>query len=471
MTNAYDPFDADKPLAMRCACGRSHSVADHIQAFGSTYKAQEDRQTRLVQASGQTSTEQRASDFLEAALVKALFPQEPLRRAFIKAVGRNTAMAAIASMFPMAAMQAMAQEKKALEKTDLKIGFLPITCATPLVAADPLGFYAKEGLKVSLSRTAGWAVVRDKTLAGEFDAAHMLSPMPLAISMGLGADATPMVMPAIENVNGNAITLHVKHKNNRDPKNWKGMKFAIPFDYSMHNFLLRYYLAENGLNPDTDVQLRVMAPPDMVANLRAENIDGFIVAEPFNQRAVFDNVGFIHKLTSELWDNHPCCAFAATRSFVEKNPNTFAALFRAIVTSTLHCSTMENRKDVAAAIAGPNYLNQPITVLEQVLLGRFADGLGAVRNEPNRINFDPFPWQSMAVWMLTQMKRWGYVKQEINYAQIAEQVFLATDARKRMAELGFTAPKVNSKTHVIMGKTFDPTKPQAYVKSFAISKA
>jgi nitrate/nitrite transport system substrate-binding protein len=103
-------------------------------------------------------------------------------------------------------------------------------------------------------------------------------------------------------------------------------------------------------------------------------------------------------------------------------------------------------------------------------LGRFADGLGNIRNEPNRINFDPFPWQSMAIWMLTQMKRWGYVKEDINYAQIAEQVFLATDARKRMAELGFTAPKINSKTHTIMGKTFDPTKPEAYVNSFAINK-
>jgi nitrate/nitrite transport system substrate-binding protein len=466
MSEFFAPFDADRPLMLKCSCGRDHAATDHHAEASADAAA-----ATLRQRSLSSEFEAYSNAFIEATLVKALFPQEPVRRAFIKAVGRNTAMAAIASMFPMAAMQAMAQDKKALEKTDLKIGFLPITCATPLVVADPLGFYAKEGLKVSLSRTAGWAVVRDKTLAGEFDAAHMLSPMPLAISMGLGADATPMVMPAIENINGNAITLHVKHKNNRDPKNWKGMKFAIPFDYSMHNFQLRYYLAENGINPDTDVQLRVMAPPDMVANLRAENIDGFIVAEPFNQRAVFDGVGFIHKLTSEIWDNHPCCAFAATRSFVEKNPNTFAALFRAIVTSTMHCSNMENRKDVAAAIAGPNYLNQPITVLEQVLLGHFADGLGAVRNDPNRINFDPFPWQSMAIWMLTQMKRWGYVKEEINYAQIAEQVFLATDARKRMAELGFTAPKSNSKTHVIMGKTFDPTKPQAYVKSFAISKS
>jgi len=451
MSLSRDALDEqDRPLAMRCGCGLPHTVGEHLAAADASEAAH-------------------GEALMQETLLKALLPQAPLRRAFLRAVGRNTALAAIASVFPLASLQAMAQDKAKLEKTELKIGFLPITCATPLVAADPLGFYEKEGLKVALNRTAGWAVVRDKTLAGEFDAAHMLSPMPLAITMGLGASAAPMVMPAIENVNGNAITLHVKHKDKRDPKLWKGMRFAIPFDYSMHNFLLRYYLAEHGLNPDTDVQLRVMAPPDMVANLRAENIDGFIVAEPFNQRAVFDGVGFIHTLTSEIWDNHPCCAFAATRGFVDAHPNTFAALFRAIVRSTLHCSKMENRQDVAKAIAGPNYLNQPLTVLEQVLLGRFADGLGAVRNEPNRINFDPFPWQSMAVWMLTQMKRWGYVKQDIQYAQLAEQVFLATDARRRMSELGFTAPVANSKTHVIMGKAFDPAQPEAYLKSFPIA--
>lgn len=467
MTDFYDPYDADRPLQMKCHCGLDHTVADHVAAFGQAPKT---ATPAPVPASAAAMEEALSTEFVQASLVKALFPQESLRRAFLKAVGARTAAAAIASVLPVGAMQALAQDKRPLEKTNLKIGFLPITCATPLVAADPLGFYAKEGLKVELNRTAGWAVVRDKTLAGEFDASHMLSPMPLAISMGLGSQPTPMVMPAIENVNGNAITLHVKHKDKRDPKQWKGMKFAIPFDYSMHNFLLRYYLAENGIDPDTDVQLRVMAPPDMVANLRAENIDGFIVAEPFNQRAVFDGVGFIHLLTSELWDKHPCCAFAATRGFVEQSPNTFAALFRAIVTSTLHCSKMENRKDVATAIAGPNYLNQPQTVLEQVLLGRFADGLGKVRNDPNRIDFEPFPWHSMAVWMLTQMKRWGYVKGDVNYAQLAEQVFLATDARKRMAELGFKAPAANSMTHTIMGKTFDPAQADAYLKGFAIRK-
>ena len=156
------------------------------------------------------------------------------------------------------------------------------------MVAGAAGYYEKEGLKVSLQKTAGWAVVRDKVLAKEFDASHMLSPMPLALTMGLGATPTPMVMPVMENTNGNAITLHVKHQNNRDPKNWKGFKFAVPFDYSMHNFLLRYYLAENGINPDTDVQIRVVPPPEMVANLRSGNIDGFLGPDPFNQRAVFD---------------------------------------------------------------------------------------------------------------------------------------------------------------------------------------
>ena len=449
--NPFRPYSGRSSLGS-CVCGGHAGAAEHQAAV----------------ADGDEDSERRARHFVEAAAVRALFPDDHLRRNFLRAVGRRTAMAAVASLLPLPALQAMAQDKQPLEKTRLNIGFLPITCATPLVAADPLGFYAKEGLQVVLNRTAGWAVVRDKTLAGEFDAAHMLSPMPLALSMGLGSGSAPTVIPAIENVNGNAITLHVKHKDKRDPRSWKGMTFAIPFDYSMHNFLLRYYLAEYGLDPDKDVKLRVMAPPDMVANLRSEGIDGFIVAEPFNQRAVFEGVGYIHTLTSEIWDKHPCCAIAATSRFVETHPNTFAALFRAIVSSTLHCSNRANRKEVAAAIAGPNYLNQPITVLEQVLLGRFADGLGNVRDVPDRIDFEPFPWHSMAVWMLTQMRRWGYIKQDVDYAQIAAQVFLATDARKRMADLGLQAPPSNSMKHTIMGKVFDPAQPRAYLKSFAI---
>ena len=224
-------------------------------------------------------------------------------------------------------------------------------------------------------KTAGWAVIRDKTLNKQYDAAHMLSPMPLAITLGIGSGAIPYTVPAIENINGQAITLSVKHKDKRDPKQWKGFKFAVPFDYSMQNYLLRCYLAEHGIDPDKDVQIRSVPPPEMVANLRADNIDGFLAPDNVVQRAVYDGVGFIHTLTKELWGGHPCCAFAASKEFVSSNPNTYCALLRAIVDATAFAAKPENRKQIAEAIAPVNFLNQPVTVVEQVLSGNCADGL------------------------------------------------------------------------------------------------
>jgi nitrate/nitrite transport system substrate-binding protein len=467
MSEFFDPYDADRPLMMNCSCGRDHTLADHHAEVAADSAAIE-----LRRRSETAEFEAYSNEFIEATLVKAIFPHDEERRMFLRAVGKGTAMAAIASVLPVASLQAMAQAKGPLEKTNLKIGFIPITCATPLIMAHPLGFYEKQGLKVEVTKTAGWALVRDKMINKEYDASHFLSPMPLAISMGLGSTATPMNVATIQNINGQAITLSLKHKDNRDPKNWKGFKFGIPFDYSIHNFLLRYYLAENGLNPDTDVQLRVIPPAEMVANLRAGNIDGFLGPDPFNQRAVFDEVGFIHLLTKDLWNGHPCCAFGTSTEFIQKNPNTFAALYRAVLTSAAMARQPKNRELIAKVIAPSQYLNQPEAVLMQVLTGKFADGLGKIQNVPDRADFDPMPWQSMAVWMLTQMKRWGYVKGEVDYKAIAEKVFLITDARRHMKELGmeFKAGPAFVK-HTIMGKEFDPAKPDAYLKSFAISKA
>ena len=457
-SDRHDPYDSDRPLLMRCSCGQHTSEADHAAA---TLRAR----------SESAEFEAESRNFIEASLVKALFPQDAVRRRFLRAVGRNTAMAAIGSVLPIASLQAMAQDKATPEKKDLKIGFIPITCATPLIMAHPLGFYSKQGLNVEVVKTAGWALIRDKMLNKEYDATHFLSPMPLAISLGLGSTATPMNVATIQNTNGQAITLAMKHKENRDPKNWKGFKFAVPFEYSMHNFLLRYYVAEAGLNPDVDIQIRVVPPPEMVANLRAGNIDGFLGPDPFNQRAVFEEVGFIHLLTKELWNGHPCCAFGTSTEFIQKNPNTFAALYRAVLTAAAMAREAKNRELIAKVISPQAYLNQPETVLTQVLTGKFADGLGNVRTVPDRADFDPIPWQSMAVWMLTQMKRWGYLKGDVNYKQIAEKVFLLTDAKKQMKALDQKVPEGAYPKFTIMGKVFDPEKAAAYVDSFAIKKA
>ena len=190
--NIYRPFDTQSSLR-RCGCGQSVDGAAH--------------RCRI------SDPETRSNDFVEAAAVRALFPNDTTRRRFLAAVGKTAAMAAIHSVLPIASLQAMAAETPAaLETKNLKIGFIPITCATPLIMADPMGLYAEQGLNVSLIKTAGWALVRDQMLNGELDASHFLSPMPLAISMGMGSSPQPMRVATIQNVNGQAITLALKHK-------------------------------------------------------------------------------------------------------------------------------------------------------------------------------------------------------------------------------------------------------------------
>ncbi|AFK52160.1 CmpA/NrtA family ABC transporter substrate-binding protein [Tistrella mobilis] len=413
---------------------------------------------------------------VENAVVRSMFGgNEIARRSFLKTVGAGAFAAALASVLPLDRVKAAVKDGMTgggpLEKTKLNIGFVPITCATPIIMAHPMGFYERRGLDVQVIKTAGWAVARDKSLNKEYDASHMLTPMPLAITMGAGSTAQPFLMPAVENINGQAIVLHVDHKDKRDPRDWKGFRFGVPFEYSMHNFLLRYYVAEHGLDPDKDIQIRVVPPPEMVANLRAGNLDGYLSPDPFNQRAVWEKVGFIHLLTKDIWEGHPCCAFACSKAFAEEMPNTYGALVMALLEATSYAADPANRKEISAAIAPANYLNQPVPVIEQVLTGRFADGLGQVQDVPDRIDFDPFPWHSMGVWILTQMKRWGYISGEIDYRGIAEQVYLAAETGAWMKELGLTPPEVTYEPHTIMGKTFDPADPEGYLASFAIRRS
>jgi nitrate/nitrite transport system substrate-binding protein len=445
-----NPFDPETSLG-GCACGRHASKAEHDASVAS-------EQAKMQR-------------FVETAVMRAVFPEDAARRRFLKAVGSATAIAALAQVFPIATATDVFAQSGPPEKKDLKIGFIPITCATPIIMASPMGFYQKAGLNVEVIKTAGWAVIRDKTINKEYDAAHMLSPMPIAITLGVGSNPVPYTMPAVENINGQAITLAMKHKDARDPKQWKGFKFAVPFDFSMHNYLLRYYVAEAGLDPDVDIQIRSVPPPEMVANLRAGNIDGFLGPDPFNQRAVYDGVGFLHILSRELWDGHPCCAFAASREFITSTPNTYAALLKAIIEATAFASKAENRKQIATAIAPANYLNQPETVLEQILTGTYADGLGGIKRDPKRVDFDPFPWHSFAIWIMTQMKRWGQLKGDVNYKAVAQQVYLATDAAKAMKDAGLTPPTATTKSFSVMGKVFDPEQPEAYINSFAIKRS
>ena len=476
----HSPYDAEKSLVHQgCNCGSGHDdLAEHSTSCSrresetSTATATLERTSNDdLETTEPTDIESMTDRIVETSIVKAIFGgNDVARRRFLKTVGAAAAIEMIRDFFPVDTAKAMAQESaKNLEKTDLSIGFIPITCATPIIMGEPMGFYKKNGLNAKVRRASGWAMVRDWAITKEVDAAHMLSPMPLSISLGAGSPKVPFLMPAVENINGQAITLANKHKGVKEAKDMKGFRFCVPFEYSMHNYLLRYYLAEGGVHPDKDVEIRVVPPPEMVANLKAGNVDGYLAPDPFNQRAVYEKCGFLFKLSKEIWEGHPCCAFAASAEFAQTYPNTFLALFKTIVEATHYASNPDNRDEIAKAIAPKNYLNQPEIVLKQVLTGKYADGLGAIKNDPKRIDFDPYPWHSMAVWILTQMKRWKHVEGDFDYKKGAEEVYLAGQCGELTKELGFDAYETTYKKHTIMGKEFDADKADEYLKSFPIN--
>jgi nitrate/nitrite transport system substrate-binding protein len=392
---------------------------------------------------------------VDAALLAGLFPDAVQRRGLLRTVGAATLLAALADILPVGTLRAIAQERAAPEKPKLAIGFLPITCAVPLIMGYERGTFAKQGLEVTLQKVPGIALIRDKMINGELDLSQQVMPVPLATTAGVGGTVVPTKVLTILNQNGNSLVLANKHVNNRDPKNWKGFRFAVPFELSHQTLQLRYYLARAGLDPDRDVSYRVVPPSEYVSNLRTDNIDGFFGGEPGGQRAVYERAGFIHLISKEIWPGHPCCSITATDAWIDAHPNTFMAFFRAAIEAGVYASEPANRTGMAKIVAQPGYLNQPETVIEQVIGGRFADGLGHVQNVPDRVDYQPFPHPSMAIWLVGQMKRWKMLPSDVDAKKLATQVMLATEARKLMAEAGAPSPGPDNRVEVIMGEPFD----------------
>ncbi len=393
------------------------------------------------------------------------------RRDFLTKVAAAAAVVTLASCVNNGANQTESSPTSAsptgtLEKTDLTIGFIPIACAIPIVASEPLGIYKKHGLNVTLKRMPNWAAVRESAIAGELDAYHMLSPMPIAMSLGLGSTAFPIKLASIENINGQSIAVAIKHKDKvKSAADFKGMSIGVPFPYSMHNLLLRYYLASGGLNPDKDVKIEIVPPPDSVAKMAAGQLDAFLMPDNFGQRAIFEKVGFIHMLTKDLWDGHPCCAFAASQQWIDANPNSFRAVNKAIIEAAGYTNEASNRLETAKLMSERKYLNQPEPVLQAVLTGKFDNGLGQTLDVPDRIKFDPYPWKSFATWISSQMVRWDLMPDEkAKYEEIADQVYMTDLARELAKELGQNPPAEATRVEKLKTGDFDPAKASEYVQ-------
>lgn len=357
-----------------------------------------------------------------------------------------------------------------LEKKSLKVGFIPITCATPIIMAKPMGFYERYGMNVEVVKMPSWGAVRDSAIAGELDAYHMLAPMPIAMTLGLGTAPFSVKLASIENINGQAITVAKRHAGKvKEAKDFKGFVIGVPFPFSMHNLLLRYYLAQGGINPDTDVQIRPVPPPDSIAQLVAGDLDAMLMPDPFNQRAVYEDAGFIHLLTKDLWDGHPCCAFATGEPWIQEHPLTFQALNKAIIEAAGYAHQAKNRAEIAKAISGRAYLNQPPEVVEAVLTGKFENGLGQTLDVPDRIDFNPYPWQSFANWIQSQLVRWDLGKaaaaiQAGDFDANSASIFLTSDAQKLEAEMGLNPPKEQFRVEKLAYDTFDPQQPMQYIE-------
>ncbi len=486
-TMPQDPIDMIDDLA------KMGLYKDEAFAAADSVNAHELRKTLFMRmaAKGDPKRERlieelaRQAGGLENAFAAAFGPQAGLffsdsirngpftRREFLKSLAVGAALVTAASVPKPMDDQVHAQEPGELEKTELQVGFIPITCATPIIMSEPLGFYEKHGFQARVVKMPSWGAVRDSAIAGELDAYHMLAPMPIAMTLGLGSASFGVKLASIENINGQAITVAERYKGQvNGPADFKDFVIGVPFPYSMHNLLLRYYLATGGLDPDVDVQIRPVPPPDSIAQLVAGDIDAYLMPDPFNQRAVFEGAGFIHLLTKDLWPGHPCCAFAASDQWIEAHPNTFRALNKAIIEAAGYAQNPQNRPEIARAISTRAFLNQPEEVVRSVLTGEFEDGQGGEFNIPDRIDFDPYPWQSFANWISSQLVRWdlqgdGRVAEAITpdtYNEVGQEIFLTDLARELAQELGQTPPSEIYRTETLAFDEFDPQDPAGYVE-------
>ena len=313
-----------------------------------------------------------------------------------------------------------------LEKPELRISFIPIICSAPLIYAHSHGFFEKNGLTVKLTCVPGWSGIKELMVHGFVDAVHMLSPMPLACSLGINGKKADIRLAAIQNVNGQALTLAKRHLGIRDVHDMKGFVFGVPYRFSMHYYLLCYFLAENGVNPLKDVTIREVAPPRMPYYLEKGLVDGIFAPDPFNQISVHRNVGFIYVLSKDIWAGHPCCCFATSQDFIDNCPRTYRAVLGSVLEAelALHRADVQERKAIAREMSVPQYLNQrdPVPV-EESLSGDFPDGRGRHLTIPDRIDFIPQPWKEYGSWILSQMQRWAQLPGRVGYGEVVESVF------------------------------------------------
>src|SRR5215203_7448390 len=364
---------------------------------------------------------------------------KPSRREFLKHTAGASAMAGLMSGLPSGWIGSVYADDSPETKA-MRFGIIALTDCAPIVIAHELGFFKKFGIDSVVSKEASWAVIRDKMNLGENQGTHMLLGMPLASTMGLaGSPVKPMIIPWLLNRNGQAITLNNKLKRAgvKGPKDIKAiaerakaagdpLAFAMTFPPGTHAMWMRYWLASGGVHPDRDVSLITIPPPQMVANMKVDKMDGFCVGEPWNARAIADGIGFTSITTQQMWKDHPEKVCAFTEEFAAKNPKTVKAILKGLQLSSVYLDKLENRKHAAEVVGQTTYINCPPEIILPRLMGEYDYGDGKVEKDPNYMIFNQrdanYPLKTFGYWWLSQFRRWGMVPSAPDYAGVVKRV-------------------------------------------------
>jgi nitrate/nitrite transport system substrate-binding protein len=406
------------------------------------------------------------------------------RRDFLRHSANLAAGAALMSV-PTLHSAAWAAGSDAPEKKEVRIGFIPLTDCSSVVMAAVQKFDEKYGIKIIPTKEASWASVRDKLVNGELDAAHVLYGLVYGVHLGLGGPKKDMNVLMTLNNNGQGITLanQLKDKGATDgaslakliAKKEREYTFAQTFPTGTHAMWLYYWLATYGIDPFKDVKNIVVPPPQMVANMRIGNMDGFCVGEPWNQRAIIDKIGFSAATTQDVWTDHPEKVLGTTAEWTAKNPNTARAVTAAILDASRWIdASLANKQKTAETVAQKSYVNTDPDVIVGRMLGRYENGLGKSWDDQNHMKFFNdgavnFPYLSDGMWFMTQHKRWGLLKSDPDYLAVAKAVNRIDIYKQAATAAGVALPKSDMRSHkLIDGTVWDGKDPKKYAASFKI---
>ncbi len=381
--------------------------------------------------------------------------------------------------------QAWAQGSDKPEKTEVRIGFIPLTDCASVVMASVLGFDKKYGIKIIPTKEASWAGVRDKLVNGELDMAHVLYGLMYGVHLGVGGPKKDMAVLMTLNRNGQALTLSKKLADagavNGESlaklmaKDKRDYTFAQTFPTGTHAMWLYYWLAAYGVNPMKDAKVITVPPPQMVANMRVGNMDGFCVGEPWNHRAIIDGIGITAATTQDVWPEHPEKVLGTTGDFVKQYPNTARAVIMAVLEAGRWIDAgLRNKQQMAETIAEKAYVNTSVDAINQRILGRYQNGLGKTWDDKLHMKFFDdgavnYPYLSDGMWFLTQHKRWGLLKSHPDYLAVAKQVNQTALYKQAAAQLKVSVPTSDLRTSkLIDGLLWDGKDPAKYADSFKV---